>query len=108
MSIEGSRPVARTGLDEALAEHLSALERKDLDAYAATLADEVVLILPDGTVLDGKAAVVAVIGLLPSRDSCRTDGPRHRLIPIRHVAYPTPRPAAGDHRTAPSASIGRP
>ncbi|MEV0131601.1 nuclear transport factor 2 family protein [Dactylosporangium sp. NPDC050688] len=50
--------MTRTGLDEALEEHLSALERKDLDAYAATLADEVVLILPDGTVLDGKAAVV--------------------------------------------------
>jgi uncharacterized protein (TIGR02246 family) len=57
-SFEGRGPVTRTGLDEALQEHLSALQRKDLAAYAATLADEVVLILPDGSVLDGKAAVV--------------------------------------------------
>lgn len=50
--------MAKTGLDEALEEHLAALERKDLDAYAATLADEVVLILPNGTLVDGKAAMV--------------------------------------------------
>ncbi|MFB9180266.1 YybH family protein [Dactylosporangium sucinum] len=50
--------MAESGLDEALAEHLAALDRKDLEAYAATLADEVVLILPDGQVLAGKPAVV--------------------------------------------------
>ncbi|GAB3845796.1 YybH family protein [Micromonospora andamanensis] len=48
------------GLHEALEEHLSALQHKDIDGYAATLADEVVLILPDGRVLDGKPAVVGL------------------------------------------------
>ncbi|MEU0561215.1 nuclear transport factor 2 family protein [Dactylosporangium sp. NPDC006015] len=50
--------MADSGLERALEEHLGALERKDLAAYAATLAEEVVLILPNGTVVDGRAAMV--------------------------------------------------
>lgn len=48
----------KSSLDEAIEEHLSALQRRDLEAYGGTLADEVMLILPSGQVVDGKAAVV--------------------------------------------------
>jgi len=41
-----------------LANHLAAIGARDLDAYAATLHEQVTLILPNGTVHAGRQAVV--------------------------------------------------
>lgn len=45
-------------LAEHLAKHLAAIGARDLDAYTATLHDQVTLILPNGTVHAGRQAVV--------------------------------------------------
>ena len=43
---------------EALDRHLDAVGRRDLDAYAGSLHDEVSLILPNGKLVEGRTAVV--------------------------------------------------
>ncbi|MCX5121722.1 nuclear transport factor 2 family protein [Micromonospora sp. NBC_00362] len=60
-----------TRLDEAIEEHLAALRSRDLEAYAKTLAGEVVLILPSGRMVDGKEAVVALHREMFADDSWR-------------------------------------
>lgn len=42
----------------AIGRHLDTITGRDLDGYAATLHDDVVLVLPTGTTFTGKAAVV--------------------------------------------------
>lgn len=42
----------------AIARHLGAIAARDLDGYAATLHDDVVVVLPTGRTLAGRAAVV--------------------------------------------------
>ncbi|MET7952272.1 DUF4440 domain-containing protein [Micromonospora sp. NPDC005324] len=54
------RTALRHGLHQMIAGHLAALQDKDLDAYGATLADDVVLVLPGGGIVDGRPAVVAL------------------------------------------------
>ncbi len=46
-----------TDAREAIDRHLQTITARDLDGYVATLHDEVVLVLPTGTTLAGKAAV---------------------------------------------------
>lgn len=45
---------ARTAIDQ----HLETITARDLDGFAATLHEDVVVVLPTGTTLAGKAAVV--------------------------------------------------
>jgi uncharacterized protein (TIGR02246 family) len=47
-----------TDAREAIDRHLETITARDLDGYAATLHDDVVLVLPTGTTFAGKAAVV--------------------------------------------------
>lgn len=47
-----------TDVHKAIDRHLEAIAARDLDGYAATLHDDVVLVLPTGTTFVGKAAVV--------------------------------------------------
>jgi len=42
----------------AIGRHLDTIKGRDLDGYAATLHDEIVLVLPTGTTFVGKEAVV--------------------------------------------------
>ncbi|HEV7650311.1 MAG TPA: nuclear transport factor 2 family protein [Actinophytocola sp.] len=42
----------------AIGRHLDTINGRDLDGFAATLHDDVVVVLPTGTTLTGKAAVV--------------------------------------------------
>ena len=44
--------------DKALERHLAAVASHDLDAYAGTVHDEVSLVLPNGKLIEGRAAVV--------------------------------------------------
>jgi ketosteroid isomerase-like protein len=46
-----------TDAHAAIGRHLDTITGRDLDGYTATLHDEVVLVLPTGTTLVGKAAV---------------------------------------------------
>jgi len=48
----------RTGAREAIARHLETITARDVDGYATTLHDDIVLVLPTGTTMVGKAAVV--------------------------------------------------
>lgn len=47
-----------TDPEETLAEHLSAIADRDLTRYAATLHDQVTLILPNGTRHEGRDSVI--------------------------------------------------
>jgi len=45
--------------DLAVDRHLTAIGARDVDAYLATVHDDVSMVLPDGTLLNGRAAVGA-------------------------------------------------
>ena len=47
-----------TDASAALGRHLDTVARRDLDGFAATLHDDVLVVLPTGTTLVGKAEVV--------------------------------------------------
>lgn len=48
---------AVAGIEDTLAQHLRAVRDRDLPAYSATLHDDVVVIVPSGARLVGRAAV---------------------------------------------------
>ncbi|MEU4679079.1 nuclear transport factor 2 family protein [Micromonospora sp. NPDC023737] len=56
----GSHIPGRQSFDAAVAAHLRAIVQRDLPGYAATLAPQVQLVLPDASVVSGKDAVVEV------------------------------------------------
>lgn len=60
-------------LEAAVQTHLNAITNRDLDAYAATLHDDIVLILPNGSRIEGKDAVVALHEELFADTSWRQD-----------------------------------
>jgi uncharacterized protein (TIGR02246 family) len=54
----GGQDPRMTDARKAIDRHLETITARDLDGYAATLHDDVVLVLPTGTTFTGKAAVV--------------------------------------------------
>lgn len=58
---EASQPAqeeVQAGFDALLGRHLAAVNARDLDTYAATLADDVTVIFPNGEEVQGRDAVV--------------------------------------------------
>lgn len=60
-------------LEATVQTHLDAITDRDLPAYAATLHDDVVLIFPDGSGIEGKEAVVNLHAELFADPSWRQD-----------------------------------
>ncbi|PRY57126.1 uncharacterized protein (TIGR02246 family) [Knoellia remsis] len=61
-------------LEARVDDHLNAITERDLTAYASTLHEDVVLIFPDGSSVEGKDAVVALHDqLFTDGDSWRQD-----------------------------------
>lgn len=67
--------------DAALETHLDAIRRRDLDAFAATVHEDVTLVLPNGTLVSGRDEVVGFHREWFGSDTWRLD-----LTPERRVS----------------------
>ena len=67
--------------DAALETHLDAIRRRDLDAFAATVHEDVTLVLPNGTLVRGRDEVVDFHREWFGSDTWRMD-----LAPERRVS----------------------
>jgi uncharacterized protein (TIGR02246 family) len=71
----------RMNFDATLETHLGAVRRRDLDAFAATVHEDVTLVLPNGTLLCGRDQVVGF-----HREWFGSDTWRMELAPERRVS----------------------